>query len=145
MCPVGIWITVSRLGWLRIVAEYHGVSSHTGSTSTTKKGAVVSVDEARAWRIAFFMSPGSYSGFAMHDHVNRYMKASWSAPKAESSGYAVQYVMHGSMEQLRGLANNSAPVLNVSWMSLCSAGGVAHWWAGLYFRPWGLIVCALGW
>ena len=71
MCHVGIWISVSRLGWLRIAAEYHGVSSHTGSTRTTKKGVVVSVGEAREWGIAFLMSPGSYSGFAMHDLVSR--------------------------------------------------------------------------
>ena len=47
MCLVGIWIRVSRLGWLRIAAEHHGVSSQTGSTTTTKRGVVVSVDEAR--------------------------------------------------------------------------------------------------
>jgi len=58
-------MSVSRLLWLRIVAEYHGVSSKTESTMTTKKGVVVSGDEARACRIAFLMSPGSYSGFAV--------------------------------------------------------------------------------
>ena len=71
MCPVGIRIRVSKLGCLRIAAEYHGVSSQTGSTRTTRKGVVVSVDGARAWRIAFLMSPRSYSGFAMHDYVSR--------------------------------------------------------------------------
>jgi len=29
--------------------------------------------------------------------------------------------------------------------SLLRRGGVAHWLAGLYFRPWGLIVSYLGW
>ena len=72
MCPVGIWIRVSRSGWLRVAAEYHGVSSETGSTRTAKKGVLAYVDEAAsAWRIAFLMSPGSYFGFAMHDHVGR--------------------------------------------------------------------------
>ena len=71
MCLVGIWIRVSRLGWLRIATEYHGVSSKTGSTSSAKKGVLAYVDEASAWRIAFLMSPGSYSGFAMNDLVSR--------------------------------------------------------------------------
>ena len=71
MCLVGIWMNVSKLGWLRIVAEYHGVFSQTGSTKTNKKGVVVSVDEARAWGITFLMSLGSYSGFAVHDLVYR--------------------------------------------------------------------------
>ena len=48
MCPAGIWMSVSRLLWLRIAPEYQGVSSHTGSSMTNKKGVVVSVDEARA-------------------------------------------------------------------------------------------------
>jgi hypothetical protein len=37
---------------------------------TTKKGVVVSVEDARACRIAFLMSPGSYSGFAVHEPVS---------------------------------------------------------------------------
>jgi hypothetical protein len=50
------------------------------------------------------------------------------------------------MEQLRGLANISAFDWNMSWMARCSSvGGVAHWLAGLYFLPWGLIVPARGW
>ncbi len=60
-----------RLRRLRIAKEYQGVSSQTGSTMTTKKGVVVSVDEASARRIAFLMSPGSYSGFAVHEPVIR--------------------------------------------------------------------------
>ena len=59
-----------QVGWLRIVVEYEGVSSQTGSTMPTKKGVVVFVDEATACRIAFLMSPGSYSGFAVHDLVS---------------------------------------------------------------------------
>ena len=62
---------VSRLVWLRIVAEYERVSSQTGSATTTEKGFVVSVDEAMAYRIAFLMSLGSYSGFAVHESVRR--------------------------------------------------------------------------
>ncbi len=90
MCPAGIWMSVSRLWWLRIGAEYQGVSSQTGSTMTIKKGVVVSVEDARACRIVFLMSPGSYSGFAVQEPVNRWLKASWRAPKEESSGYVVQ-------------------------------------------------------
>jgi outer membrane protein assembly factor BamA len=71
MCPAGIRMSVSKLWWLRIDEEYQGVSSQTGSTMTTKKDVVVSVDEARACRIAFCMSPGSYSGFAVHEHVRQ--------------------------------------------------------------------------
>jgi len=37
----------------------------------TKKGVVVFVEEARACRIAFLMSTGSYSGFAVHELVRR--------------------------------------------------------------------------
>ena len=70
MCPTEIWMSVSRLLWLRIAAELLGVSSQTGSTMTTKKGVVVSVDEARACIIAFLMSPGSYSGFVVHELVS---------------------------------------------------------------------------
>ncbi len=64
-------MSVSRLLWLRIDAEYQGVSSQTGSNMTTKKGVVVSVDESRACRIEFLMSTGSYSGFAVHEPVRR--------------------------------------------------------------------------
>jgi hypothetical protein len=64
-------MSVFRLRWLRIAAEYQGVSSHSGSTMTTKKGVVVSVDEARACRIALLMSPGSHSGFAVHEPLSR--------------------------------------------------------------------------
>ena len=71
MCPAGIFMSVFRLLWLRIVAEYQGVSSQTGSTMTTNRGVVVYADEARACRIAFLMSPGLYSGFAVHEPVSR--------------------------------------------------------------------------
>ena len=90
MCPVSILMSVSMLRWLRIATEYQEVSSQTGSTKAIKKGVVVSVDEAKACRTTFLMSPRSYSVFAVHDPASRYLKASWSAPKAESSGYAVQ-------------------------------------------------------
>ncbi len=71
MWPVGIWMSVSRLRWLRIPAEVHGVSSQTGSTKTTKKGVVVFSEEERACRTAFLMSSGSYSGLAVHEPVKR--------------------------------------------------------------------------
>jgi hypothetical protein len=64
-------MSASGLMWLRIAAEYQGISSQTGSTMTTKKGVVASVDKVRARRIAFLTSPGSYSGFAIHEPVRR--------------------------------------------------------------------------
>ncbi len=71
MCPVGIWTRVSTLRWLRIPAEFQGISSQTGRTMTTKKGVVVCSDEPRAWRTAFRMSSGSYSGLAIQEPVSR--------------------------------------------------------------------------
>ncbi len=68
---VGIWVRVSRLRWLRIPAEVHGVSSQTGSTKITKKGVVLSTDEERACITAFRMSSGSNSGLAVHEPVRR--------------------------------------------------------------------------
>ena len=70
ICPAGISMRVSRLWWLLIAVEYHGVSSQTGSTMITKKGVVVFVEDARTCRIAFLMFPGSYSGFAVHEPVS---------------------------------------------------------------------------
>ena len=64
-------MSVSRLRWLHVAADYKGVSPHTDSTMTTKKGIVLLVDEARTCRIAFLMSPGSYSEFVVHEHVSR--------------------------------------------------------------------------
>ena len=64
-------MSVSRLWWLRIVAEVQRVSSQNGSTMTAKKDVVVSVEDARPCRIDFLMSPGSYSGFAVHEPVRR--------------------------------------------------------------------------
>jgi hypothetical protein len=71
MCLVGIWMSVSRLGRLRIATEYQGAPSHTGRHMTAKRGVVVIVDEARACRIALLISPGLNSGFAVHDPVSR--------------------------------------------------------------------------
>ena len=71
MCPAGIWMSASRLWWLCIFVEHQGVSSQTGRTMTTKKGVIVSVEDARACRIAFLITPGSYSGFAVHEPVRR--------------------------------------------------------------------------
>jgi hypothetical protein len=67
---VRYWYVAVTL-WLSVVAEYQGIYFQTGSTMTTKKGVVVSVDETRACRIAFLMSPGSHSGFAVHEPVRR--------------------------------------------------------------------------
>ncbi len=48
MWPMGLWFSVFMLGWLRVVAEDHGVSSQNGSTMTTNSGVVASVEDARA-------------------------------------------------------------------------------------------------
>ena len=64
-------MSVSRLWWLRIAVEFQGVSSQTKSTMTTKKGVVVSVEDAKALIITFLVSPGSYSGFTVHEPVRR--------------------------------------------------------------------------
>ena len=69
------------LVWPLIALEVHGESSHTGSTMITRNGASECSDEARAWRTAFSMSSGSYSGFAMQEFVHRYRKESIIAPK----------------------------------------------------------------
>ena len=71
MCPVGIWMIASKLGWLRMAADYDDVSSQMGSTRITRHEVFVFVDEARTCRTAFRMSSGSYYGFAMHDPVRR--------------------------------------------------------------------------
>ena len=57
-------------GHVGVASEVHGESSHTGSTMITRNGAFVCSDEARAWRTAFIMSSGSYSGFAMQEFVH---------------------------------------------------------------------------
>ena len=49
----------------------HGESSHAGRMKTTKSGLGDIVEEASAWRTAFCISSGSYSGLAMHDPVSR--------------------------------------------------------------------------
>ena len=72
MCPMGIWIRV--LGWggsvsLRSTMGYF--PRRVRSTRTAKKGILAYVDEASAWRIAFLISPGSCSGFGMHDLASR--------------------------------------------------------------------------
>jgi len=81
MCPDGICMSVSILGWLRIVADRQGVSSHTVRTKTVMNGVVVSVDEASALRIDFLVSSGSYSGFIAQDPVHVYLKALWRTLK----------------------------------------------------------------
>ena len=48
MCPDGICISVSILGWLLIDADRQGLSSNTGRTKTAMNGVVVFLDEASA-------------------------------------------------------------------------------------------------
>jgi hypothetical protein len=48
MCPAGMRTSVDMLGCPRIEAAFHGVSSQTGRTSTTRSGVGESVDDASA-------------------------------------------------------------------------------------------------
>lgn len=81
ICPVGMRISVDMLLWPLIAAEVHGESSHTGRTITTRNGASECSEEESAWRTAWSMSSGSYSGFAIQEEVHRYAKESRIAPK----------------------------------------------------------------
>ncbi len=90
MCPAGIRMRVDMLWWPRIAAEFHGVSSHIGRISTTKKGISCASEEARACKTTLSMSSGSYSGLAIHEPLQRYEKASSMAPNASSALKAEQ-------------------------------------------------------
>ena len=79
------------LWWPRILAEFHGVSSHTGRIKTTRKGVSCISEEERAWRAALSISSGSYSGLAIHELVQRYKNESVIAPKTSSSGRFEQH------------------------------------------------------
>ena len=50
---------VDMLPWPLIAGEFHGVSSHTASVKTTKKGLCVHSEEASACMSASSMTPGS--------------------------------------------------------------------------------------
>ena len=78
------------LTWPRIEAEFHGVSSHTRRTRTTKKGVALISDDTSACRKALSMFSGSYSGLAMQEFVHRNMKESVISPKTVSSENAEQ-------------------------------------------------------
>ena len=110
----------------------------------TKNGVSVCSDEARAWRTAFSMSSGSYSGFAMQEFVHQYRKESIIAPKCASSWKAEQYVRPSVIGQLRGLPKSSVVV----WKVLSSAERrgvrIAQWLDNLSLRPCGLRDLALG-
>ncbi len=110
MCPLGMRIRVDMLVGPRIAIEVHGESSHTRRTMTARNGAFVCFEEDSAWRTAFSMSSGPYSGLAMHDAVHRYWKELRIAPKVTSSWKADQYVMLFVIVQLRGLPNSSVVV-----------------------------------
>ncbi len=81
MCPLGMRMRVDIFWCPRMACDVHGESSHTGRVMTTRNGASVFSEDARAWRTACSMSSGSYSGFAMHEAVQRYRKESRIAPK----------------------------------------------------------------
>jgi hypothetical protein len=140
----GIRMRVDMLWWLRIAAEFHGVSSQTGRIKTTKKGVFVDSEEASAWRTALSISSGSYSGLAIHEPVQRYRNKSVIAPKISSSGKAEHNEIPPDMEELRGLPKSSLLDRNVRPNACCSASVVAQWLASLSVRPWGFRDLALG-
>ena len=78
------------LTWPPMEAEFHGVSSHTGRTRTTKKGVTLVSDDTSACRTALSMSSSSYSELAMQEFVNRNLKESIIAPKTVSYENAEQ-------------------------------------------------------
>ncbi len=80
---------------------------------TIRNGASVCSEDAKAWRIACNMSSGSYSGFAMHEAVQRYLNELMIAPKLTSSWKVEQYVSPSVIGQLRGLPKSSVVVRNV--------------------------------
>ncbi len=76
--------------WPLTDAKFHGVSSQTARTSTTKNVVSLLSDEASALRTAFTMSSDSYSGLAVHELVHQNWKEFMNAPKTASSGNAEQ-------------------------------------------------------
>jgi hypothetical protein len=124
MCPVGIQMRLD-MWWPRIAAEFHGVSSQTGSIKTTRKGVSCDSEKERAWTTALSISSGSYSGLAIHEPVQRYRNESVVAPKISSSGKAEQYEIPLGMELLRGLPKSSLSDRNVRPNACCRVGMVA--------------------
>ena len=79
-----------RLGCWSMEWVLHGESSHAGSIRTTRNGFADDVTQASACKIVWRISTGSYSGFARHEPVQRYLYASKRAPKMASSWNDVQ-------------------------------------------------------
>ncbi len=83
-------------------------------------------EEERAWRTALSVFFGSYSGFDMHEPVQRYRNESVVAPKILSSGNAEQYeILPSDMEELRGLSKSSLSDRVVRSNAFCRVGMVA--------------------
>ena len=99
--------------WPVIAVEFRGVSSHTGSITTTRNGVFVHSEDASGCITALSTSSGSYSGLAMQELVHRKRKKLMTAPKFTSPGKAEHYVIPPVMEQLRGLSNRSVLVRNI--------------------------------
>ena len=81
------------LPWPLMALEFHGVSFHTGSIKTTRKGISILSEETSACRTALSISSGSYFGSAMQNPVHWKRKEFVAAPKVSSSGKAEQYVI----------------------------------------------------
>ena len=62
MVMLGCW----SMAWV-----LHGEFSQSGSIRTTRNGFADDVVQANACKIVFRMSAGSYSGFAIHEPVQR--------------------------------------------------------------------------
>ena len=102
------------LTWPRMEVEFHGVSTHTWRTKTTKKGVALVSDDTSACRTTLSMSSSSYSGLTLQEIVHRTLKESIIAPKTVSSENAEEQVMPSNIEQLiSGLPKSSEVVRNV--------------------------------
>ena len=135
MCPAGIRMRVDMSWWMWIAAEFHGVSSQTGSIKTIRKGVSCASEDERAWITTLSISSGSYLGLAIHEPVQRYRNESAVAPKISSSEYEEQYEILAEMEPLRGLPNSSVSDRNVRSNACYRVGMVAQWLASLSLRP----------
>ncbi len=105
---------------------FHGESSHAGCMRTTRNGFKDDVAQAKACKIVFRMSSGSYSGFARHEPVQRQLSASKRAPKMASSWNVMQKSTFGFIQLLSGLENISHVVSKHACMADERLGGFAH-------------------
>ena len=79
---------LDMLLWSRMEAEFHGVLSQIMRIRTTKNEVSLLSNDDNAWRTAFSISSGSYSGLTMQELDRLSWKEFIIAPKTVSSGKA---------------------------------------------------------